>query len=126
MARSLIRKKSSSFALGEIETFKKLRDGRGYVLSRQLLPSGTSIGVNIAEALAGQNRKDFIAKMTVPSREARETHCWLALLRESRPAKIEFAPALNHVDELIRILTSIVKTTSENPATQSSKVKTQN
>jgi four helix bundle protein len=124
MARSVICKKDSAFALGEIETFTKLRDGPGYIVSGQLLPSGTSIGGNIAEALAGQNRKDFMAKLTVSSRETHETHCWLARLRESRPAKMEFAPALNHVDELIRILTSIVKTTSENPATHSSKVKT--
>jgi four helix bundle protein len=126
MARSLIREKSYSFALEIIELFKKLRDGHEYILSKQLLRSGTSIGANIEEALAGQSRKDFIAKMALASKEARETRYWLALLQESRLVKIEFAPARRNVDELIRILTSIVKTTSENPAPQNSKFKTQN
>jgi four helix bundle protein len=126
MARSLIREKSFSFALEIIELFKKLRDGHEYILSKQLLRSGTSIGANIEEALAGQSRRDFIAKMALASKEARETHYWLALLQESRLVEIEFAPACRNVDELIRLLTSIVKTTSENPATQNSKLKTQN
>ena len=126
MARSVIREKSFLFALEIIEVFQKLREGREYVLSKQLLRSGTSIGANVEEALAGQSRKDFIAKMAVASKEARETRYWLALLQESRLAKIELNPALRNVDELIRILTSIVKTTAENPPTQNPRLKTQN
>jgi four helix bundle protein len=126
MARSVIREKSFVFALETIELFKKLRDGHEYVLSKQLLRSGTSIGENVEEALAGQSRKDFLAKMAIASKEARETRYWLALLQESRLAKIELNPALRNIDELIRILTSIVKTTAENPAVQNSKLKTQN
>lgn len=126
MARSAIREKSFSFALEVIELSKRLRDGHEYVLSKQLLRSGTSIGANIEEALAGQSWKDFIAKMAVASKEARETCYWLRLLHESRLAQIEFVPALKNVDELIRILTSIVKTTSDKPATQNSKLKIQN
>jgi four helix bundle protein len=126
MARSVIREKSFLFALEIIEVFQKLREGHEYVLSKQLLRSGTSIGANVEEALAGQSRKDFIAKMAVASKEARETRYWLALLKESRLANIELNPALKNVDELIRILTSIVKTTAENPVIQNSKLKTQN
>jgi four helix bundle protein len=126
MARSVIREKSFPFALEIIEVFQKLREGHEYVLSKQLLRSGTSIGANVEEALAGQSRKDFIAKMAVASKEARETRYWLALLKESRLAKIELNPALKSVDELIRILTSIVKTTAENQEVQNSKLKTQN
>ncbi|MGA2684333.1 MAG: four helix bundle protein [Verrucomicrobiota bacterium] len=126
MARSVIREKSFLFALEIIEVFQKLREGHEYVLSKQLLRSGTSIGANVEEALAGQSRRDFIAKMAIASKEARETRYWLTLLQESRLAKIELNPALKDVDELIRILTSIVKTTAENPPTQNSRLKTQN
>ena|SRR5690348_4844482 len=126
MAKSVIREKSFLFALEVIELFKKLQAGREYVFSKQLLRSGTSIGANIEEALAGQSRKDFLARMAVASKEARETRYWLALLQESHLAKIELEPAIRDTDELIRILTSIVKTTAENPLIQNSKLKTQN
>jgi four helix bundle protein len=82
-------------------------------LAKQLLRSGTSIGANIEEASAGQSRKDFLAKMAVASKEARETRYWLRLLRESDLVELDMTNELNSVDELIRILTSIVKTTSE-------------
>ena len=126
MARSVIREKSFLFALEIIELFKKLQGEREYVLSKQLLRSGTSLGANVEEAMAGQSRKDFLAKMAVASKEAREARYWLVLLQESHLAKIELAPALKDIDELIRILTSIVKTTAEGPAIQNSKFKTQN
>jgi four helix bundle protein len=126
MSKSVIREKSFLFALEIIELFKKLQAGHEYILSKQLLRSGTSIGANVEEALAGQSRRDFLAKMAVASKEARETRYWLVLLQESSLAKIELNPALKSIDELIRILTSIVKTTAENPAIQNSKLKTQN
>jgi four helix bundle protein len=124
MTKSVIREKSFLFALAIIELFKKLRAEHEYVLSKQLLRSGTSIGANVEEALAGQSRKDFLAKMAVASKEALETRYWLVLLQESGLARIELNPALKNIDELIRILTSIVKTTAENPAIQNSKLKT--
>jgi four helix bundle protein len=126
MAKSVIREKSFLFALEIIELFKKLQAGHEYVLLKQLLRSGTSIGANVEEALAGQSRRDFLAKMAVASKEARETRHWLVLLQESSLAKIELNPSLKNIDELIRILTSIVKTTAENPAIQNLKLKTQN
>jgi four helix bundle protein len=79
-----------------------------------LLKSGTSIGANVEEAVAGQSRRDFLSKMSIALKEARETRFWLRLLRESDLAKINLTTELRNVDELIRILTSIVKTTSEN------------
>jgi four helix bundle protein len=126
MTKSVIRGKNFLFALEIIELFKKLQAGHEYILSKQLLRSGTSIGANVEEALAGQSRKDFIAKMAVASKEARESRYWLVLLQESGLARIELNPALKNIDELIRILTSIVKTAAENPAIQNSKLKTQN
>lgn len=126
MAKSVIREKSFLFASEVIELFKQLQAGREYVLSKQLLRSGTSIGANIEEALAGQSRKDFLARMAVASKDAGETRYWLALPQGSRLAKIELEPAIRDTGELIRILTSIVKTTAENPLIQNSKFKTQN
>src|SRR5438132_14375876 len=109
---SIIQVKSFAFALDVIRLFIRLRDEREYVLSKQLLRSGTSIGANIEEASAGQSRKDFLMKMSIASKEARETKYWLRLLQESKIANVSVSNELNHIDELIRILTSIVKTTA--------------
>ena len=113
MPESVIQRKSFAFALQIIKLYSKLREKHEYVLAKQLLRSGTSIGANIEEASAGQSRKDFLAKMAVASKEARETRYWLRLLRESDLVELDMTNELNSVDELIRILTSIVKTTSE-------------
>ncbi|HCF29066.1 MAG TPA: four helix bundle protein [Cyanobacteria bacterium UBA11049] len=112
MADSIIQKKSFEFALEIIRLYRELQDQREYVLSRQLLRSGTSIGANVEEASAAQSRNDFVAKMSIASKEARETRYWLRLLQESKLVDIDVTSQLIHVDELIRILTSIVKTTS--------------
>lgn len=112
MADSIIQKKSFEFALEIIRLYRKLQNKREYVLSQQLLPSGTSIGANIEEATAAQSRNDFVAKMSIASKEARETRYWLRLLQESKLVEIDVTSQLMGVDELIRILTSIVKTTS--------------
>ena len=126
MAKSIIHEKSFCFALEVIELFKKLQSEREYVLSKQLLRSGTSIGANVEEALAGQSRRDFLAKMAIASKEARETRYWLVLLQKSNLTKLELNRAIQDNEELIRILTSSVKTTEENSSTQNSKLKTQN
>jgi four helix bundle protein len=126
MAKSIIHDKSFQFALEVIELYKKLQAEREYVLSKQLLRSGTSIGANVEEALAGQSRRDFLSKMAVASKEARETRYWLVLLQKSNLTKTELNQAIKNNEELIRILTSIVKTTGETPATQNSKLKIQN
>ena len=94
-----------------IELYRHLQDEKEYVLSKQLLRSGTSIGANVEEATAAQSRKDFAAKMAISSKEARETKYWLRLLQESQLVKVDLAEELSQVDELIRILTAIVKTT---------------
>ncbi len=126
MAKSVIHEKSFHFALEVIELFKRLQAEREYVLSKQLLRSGTSIGANVEEALAGQSRRDFLAKMAIASKEARESRYWLLLLQKSNLTQLELNQTIGKNEELIRILTSIVKTTAETPATQNSKFKTQN
>jgi four helix bundle protein len=122
MAESIIQKKSFAFALKVINLYRELQGQHEYVLSSQLLRSGTSIGANVEEASAGQSRKDFVAKMSIASKEARETRYWLRLLQQSKLADIDVATLLVDIDEIIRILTSIVKTTSK--TSSSSKLKT--
>lgn len=108
-----IKEKSFAFALKIIKLCQQLQDNREYVLSKQLLRSGTSIGANIEEATAAESRADFIHKMTIASKEARETHYWLRLLSESEIAdKSDLDELLNQADEIKRMLTSIVKTSS--------------
>ena len=85
-----------------------------YVLSKQILRSGTSIGANTEEASAAQSKKDFINKMSIASKEARETKYWLRLIQESNIVDIEVQDILKENDEIIKILTSIVKTSKEN------------
>ena len=85
------------------------------MLSNQILRSGTSIGANIEEATAGQSKKDFTAKMAIASKEARETNYWLRLLRDSRLcSSVDLTELLNKSEGLVKILTSIVKTSQKN------------
>jgi putative PIN family toxin of toxin-antitoxin system len=112
---SPIRDKSFSFALKIIKLYQQLQDQREYVISKQLLRSGTSIGANVEEAIAAESKRDFIHKMKIAMKESRETHYWLRLLEQSDLAKgIDLADLLSQADELSRILTSITKTASEN------------
>jgi len=113
---SLVQQKSFDFVLRIIKLYTTLQQHREYVLSRQLLRSGTSIGANVTEATAGQSRRDFLAKMSIASKEARETKYWLELFKQSELAPVDVSGELSDVEELIRILTSIVKTTSQSPA----------
>ena len=113
MAESLIQKKSFEFSLKIIRLYKRLQTQREFVLSNQLLRSGTSIGANVEEASAGQSRKDFVAKMSIAAKEAREMRYWLRLLQASQLVEVNVSEELSHIEELIRILTSIIKTTRE-------------
>lgn len=79
-----------------------------------MLRSGTSIGANVEEASAGISRRDFIAKMSISSKEARETHYWLRLMEKSNIIDFNFSPYLKDCEEIINILTAIVKTSQQN------------
>jgi len=112
MAENIIKTKSFEFALHIMKLYKALVAQQEYVLSKQLLRSGTSIGANVQEALAGQSRRDFLHKMGVASKEARETLYWLELLQTSDWSKTDLGPSLRSAHELVKLLTAIVKTTS--------------
>jgi len=114
MKKSIVQEKSFEFSLIIIELYKKMIGKNEFVLSKQLLKSGTSIAANIEEATAGITKKDFIAKMSISSKEARETRYWLRLIGKSSLVEIDVKEELNQVEDLINILTSIVKTAQKN------------
>jgi four helix bundle protein len=111
MKESIIKDKSYAFALRIIGLVRWLRAAKEFDLASQVLRAGTGIGANVEEAQAGVSRADFIAKMAVASKEARETHYWLRLLRDSKivPAG-RITSLIEEGLELVRILTAIVKT----------------
>ena len=114
MAEGAIYDKSFEFALEIIELYKYLKAKKEYVLSSQILKSGTSIGANVEEASAAQSKKDFISKMSIASKEARETRYWLRLLEKSQLIKYDYSTYLEKAEEIIKILTAIVKTSGRN------------
>lgn len=105
--------RSFSFAVRVVKLCKFLetQDRVSRTLANQLLRSGTSIGANVEEAQAGQSKADFIAKMSIARKEARETHYWLRLLKESEIVpESQLSEIIQEADEIIRLLTAIVKT----------------
>ena len=110
---NLIVGKSKSFALRCIRLYQLLIKERGeFVLSKQLLRSGTSIGANVKEAIRGQSKADFAMKLNIALKEASESEYWIELLGESGIlTEQEFTSIHQDCRELIKILTSILKTT---------------
>ena len=106
---NIIRDKSYQFALKIISLYREMVLQKEFIISKQLLRSGTSIGANVEEATAGVSKKDFAYKMSIASKEARETKYWLKLLRDSELTDIDVKEYLSLADELVRILTAIVK-----------------
>lgn len=107
---SIVLEKSFSFSLEVIKLFQTLQENKEFVISKQLLRSSTSVGANINEATAAFFKPDFIHKMSLASKEARETRYWLMLLDKSQLVKSYYSGYLNKIDELIKMLTAIVKT----------------
>ena len=106
-SKSIIKQKSVAFALRIIKAFRFLKEQKGeYVMSKQLLRSGTAIGALIREAEFAESKKDFIHKLHISLKEANETDYWLTLLHESIQADCT---------ELIKLLTSIIKSSKCNP-----------
>ena len=110
---NVIKDKSKKFAVRIIRLYQFLIESKHeYILSKQLLKSGTSIGANIKEAIRGQSKADFGAKMNIALKEASETEYWLELLYETDYiTQKEFDSIIEDCRELLKILTAIVKTT---------------
>ncbi len=86
-SKNIIVDKTFKFSLDIISLFKKLQEEREFIISRQLLKSAIGIGANVEEATAAQSKRDFISKMSIASKEARETKYWLRLLKDSEITK---------------------------------------
>ena len=113
MKQNIIYDKSFDFALKIIGLYKILLSNKEYIISKQLLRSATSIGANVTESTAAQSKKDFISKLSISSKEARETKYWLLLLDKSKLVNLDYTEYINDIEEIIRILTSIIKTSQE-------------
>jgi four helix bundle protein len=116
MKENVIKDKSFEFAVRTVNLYKYLIENKKeFVLSKQLLKSGTSVGANIEEGVAGQSKKDFVSKLSISLKEAKETHYWLRLLYrcEYLDQKM-FDSIIGDCDEIIVILTSILKTSRRN------------
>lgn len=112
----LIKERTFNFSLEIIKLYKYLISKNEYILSKQILRAGTSIGANVEEAQAAQSKKDFISKMSISSKEARETYYWFRLLKKSDYLN-EFEKSEIIEDEIIsiiNIITKIVKTSQNN------------
>ncbi|MEN8192843.1 MAG: four helix bundle protein [Bacteroidota bacterium] len=109
---NVIQYKSYDFAIRIIKLYKFLIDNKKeFVLSKQLLRCGTSIGANVEEAIGAQSKKDFFAKLTIAYKEAIETHYWIRLLADTDFINSKMKESLiNDVEELLKIIGSIQKT----------------
>lgn len=113
VSKNIIKDKSYSFALKSVGLYKILLEQRLFEIASQYIRSATSIGANVEEALAAQSIKDFALKMAIASKEARETNYWLRLIRDGKLVNNNGVDGLvENSEELIKILTSIVKTSS--------------
>ena len=111
-SNNVLQDKSYAFAVRIVKVYQHLcREKNEYVLSKQLLRSGTSIGANVEEAIGGQTEKDFFAKLSIAYKESRETHYWIRLLSDTGYLSVEDKTILlSDVDELLKIIGSIQKT----------------
>jgi four helix bundle protein len=109
---NVVRVKSYAFALRIVKLYRWLCDEKKeFVLSKQVLRSGTSVGANVEEAIGGQSDRDFHAKMTIAYKEVRETHYWLRLLHDSNFIdEAAFSSIAADCEELLKLLGSITKT----------------
>ncbi len=116
MKKDLLREKSFSFALRIIKLSKYLQSThKEYVLSKQILRSGTSVGALIREAQYAQSKADFLHKLTIALKEANETEYWLLLLKESDYLDEKmFHSIYPEIDELLKLLISSTKTVKKN------------
>ena len=114
MKENLIAAKTYQFAISIINLGKGLINEKEYILSRQILKSGTSIGANVEEAIGGISKKDFRAKMSIAYKEARETHYWLKLLRDTNYiTHEEFNSLEKELLSILRILFKIIQSSKE-------------
>ena len=116
MRNNLLKEKSKKFALRTVNLYKYLNEEKKeFILSKQLLRSGTSIGANAREGIYGQSRNDFLSKMSIALKEAAETEYWLELLSMTGYLnEQEYESIGADCSEIAKLLTAIVKNTKSN------------
>ena len=111
MKENVIKEKSFLFAIEIVSLYKILVERKEFVLSKQLLRSGTSIGANVRESEHSQSKADFIHKLSIALKEANETEYWIDLLFETKYlSQTEFDIIKPKIVELLKLLTSIINT----------------
>ncbi|MCO6146570.1 four helix bundle protein [Flavobacterium sp. NRK1] len=113
MKDNIIAVKTFEFSLNIINLYIQLKKENEFIISKQLLRCGTSIGANVEEAIAAQSKKDFISKMAIASKEAKVTKYWLRLLDKSDLTQISVNNYLIDIEHIINIITKIIKTSQE-------------
>ena len=115
--RNEIQMRSYALALRIYKICKALEDDKtARIISNQLLRSGTSVGANVEEAIAGQSKKDFIYRMSIALKEARETNYWLRILKDTETiGENKISDILNESSEIIKILAKIIITSKKKP-----------
>ena len=116
MKENVLLEKSFTFAVRTVKAYKFLiEEKKEFVLSKQFLRSGTSIGANAEEAVGGQSRPDFISKLSIADKEARETKYWIRILQATEYFEKQQAESLlSDVEELLKIIGKIQVTTKSN------------
>lgn len=114
--KNVSEEKSFDFAVRTVKLYKYLTaEKKEYILSKQLLRSGTSIGANVSEAQRGQSKADFIAKMSIALKEAYETEYWLRLIYKTDYInQSQFESLHSDIKEIVSVLTAICKTSNSN------------
>ena len=112
MKENVIKKKSLEFAIRILYLYKYLSETKKeYVVSKQLMKSGTSVGAQVREAEHAESKKDFIHKLSIAQKEANETLYWLELLKETGYiSDLQFSSIFQEAKEVISIITSIIRT----------------
>jgi len=115
-SENIVQSKSYEFSIRIVKLYQFLcNEKKEFTLSKQILRSGTSIAPNVEEAIGGISKKDFIAKCSISYKEARETHYWIRLLRDTNYIDLKLAESLlNDCDEILKILFSIIRTSRTN------------
>ncbi len=115
MKESIIEHKSFKFAVRIINLYKFLQENsKEYIISKQILRNGTSIGANVNEALSAESNLDFVHKLSIAAKEVRETSYWLRLLQETKFIDTKSFDSIHgECSELLKILNSIILTTKQ-------------
>jgi len=111
--KNIIKEKTFEFAISIIKLTRKLKQNRDFVLADQLLRSWTSIGANIEEAIGGASKKDFISKVIIAHKEARETKYWLRLIEADNPS-LGIENYMKEINDIVNITSKIIITSRNN------------